>query len=126
VGDPVMGIEAGKSLPDNEYPPFYTYRRQAQYRATMVQRLIEAGHDSVDVSGSLSSSALSSTDSGIILYLITGYGSRVLAGMGSIPDSLYSPVNETELMKTVRQDPANHQPIRLFQTRRRHPSARKA
>lgn len=32
------------------YPALYTWRRQSQYRATMRQRIEEAGYDSLDVS----------------------------------------------------------------------------
>ena len=47
MGNPVLGLK--ESLPADKYPPLYQYPRMPQYRATMIQRLKEAGHDSLDV-----------------------------------------------------------------------------
>lgn len=47
MGNPVLGLK--ENLPADKYPPLYQYPRMPQYRATMIQRLKEAGHDSLDV-----------------------------------------------------------------------------
>ncbi|WVF72585.1 hypothetical protein IAT40_007402 [Kwoniella sp. CBS 6097] len=48
VGEKWMNIKKGETLPDSAYPPYYSYRRQAVYRAIMKTRLEESEYDSLD------------------------------------------------------------------------------